>query len=1023
MQSSAFPLSMRSAAKPWRSLWIRTPALLRVDSPTYAATSILFTPGHASGNFPAGLPLFPDRSTVTVDLRNLRRKKPSSEVPNFCSRLCRLFAFASVHARSGWNAETSAAASIRDGQNGYRFPTPYSRHRAPTAGDRMNEVRHLAATRTSHQGSQAHRLTSIYTADRRNSWISSTEFSFSELKSRPEAHEQTAAGSFGAFRRHRMERQGRYPAGVELLNSVASTTGSGEEGNRTRCHWGFPCEVVQKTRRGCSGTELGIEETASLQETLVDRDNRIEGDFGHDLFTPLRESSSERKVDARDRKAREHEGALAFSGDSGCEATTDMDVQNPRECSRRRQILQGVSVELSDNIFARNTVRETRRDSPIFPRRLLARDSTIARRLHSAGAMLLGHFPSRSTGRFFLSKRTGEASSACSAPSSLSSPCLSVSTAKEDSGPEQLERKIFIGFSPFPQRACAEARGSITEHVGNGDKPEGGVPGDGGDTRGGDVEKLPEASLQEILPFLCCFRPSKGAVSGHGIFPSQVSMCPTHEKIRGKTTCESKTPSVASGAVEQKASCETTEGFYDEAIGASASVLSNSVETRTGEARPRVEAPRVPGKLEERESAAISIGDDALRPDTLWIVATGVPTLSAVFKAIAGPDEADLVTQWREHANQYKRNIQKRRDDATDGGNKGLQRTRSEVPLAEPAENKAPLSFSTTPPWLKTLRHLSDAAKDGSRTFPRLVLLETDEGVTGREKEAHGGEVANFHQERPQEAKQSAPFKSNRIAKRVDLLPKNFGEYAPVTEAVAPENYMQRRWKKLDDGQTPEVPVVSLHASEEMRMGLEQMLAAVQVIAACESVTNLARFDGMRDAEEENMEGNEASRPYWVTVLRRRSQGFTDEAKECMLSGAYALSQFAATKLHEKALAVRTSLAQALSRVIDESEVLLWVPPAKQSTRAEEVRRASSEPTPPANSVGIACRPETEAPNTTPAAYLGERWMYTAADLLGLPLLQLPCGVTLLGPAGADHELLEVAQMLTSPLTEARRMV
>ncbi|KFG64167.1 hypothetical protein TGRUB_271950 [Toxoplasma gondii RUB] len=1019
MQSSAFPPSTRSAAQPRRSLWIRTPALLRVDSPTYAASSIFIPPGDASGTLPAVPSLIPARSTVTVDPHNLRRKKPSSEVPSFCSRLRLLCAFASVHSRSGRNTAASAAASSRDGQRGYGAPTPYPRPRAPTAGDRGNEVWHLAA---SHRGIQSHRLTSIYTAERRNTWNSSTESPLSESKSRPEAHERTAAGSFGAFRSHRMERQGRYPAGVELLNSVASATGSGEEGNRTRCHWGSPGEVMQKTRRGCSGTDMGIEGKVSLQETLGERDNRIEGEFGHDLFTPLPESRSERKGDAGDRKAREGEGVLAFSGDSGCEASTDMDMQNPRECSRRRQILQGVSVELSDNIFSRNTLRETRRDSPIFPRRLLARDSTIARRLRSAGAKLLGHFPSRSTGRFCLSKRTGEAFSACSAPSSLSSSCLSVSTAEEDSGrPEQLERKIFVGFSPFPQRSCSGAGGSITEHVGSGDKPEAGAPGDGGDTRGGDVEKLPEASLQEILPFLCCFRPSKGAVSGQGIFPSQVSLCPTHEKGKGKTMCESKTPAVASGAAEQKASCENTEGF-GEAICESAFVLNDGVETSTCEARPHVEAPRVPGKLEERESADISTGDDAFRPDTLWIAAAAVPTLSEVFKAIAGPDEADLVTQWREHTNQYKKNIQKRREDATEGGSKDPQRTGTEVPSTEPAECNAPLSFSTTSPWLKTLRHLNDAAKEGSRPFPRLVLLKTDKRVTGRGKEADGGEVANFHQERPQGAKQNAPFESNRIGKGVDLLPKSFGEYAPVTEAIAPESYMQRRWGKLDDGETPEVPVVSLHVSEEMRMGLEQMQAAVQVISACESVTNLARFDGMRDAEEENMEGHDASRPYWVSVLRRRSQGFTDEAKECMLAGAYALSQFAATKLHEKALAVRTSLAQALSRVIDESEVLLWVPPAKQSARTEEVRHASSEPAPHANPMGTVGRPETEPPNRTPAAYLGERWMYTAADLLGLPLLQLPCGVTLLGPAGTDRELLEVAQKLTSPLTEARRM-
>ncbi|CBZ53739.1 conserved hypothetical protein [Neospora caninum Liverpool] len=562
------------------------------------------------------------------------------------------------------------------------------------------------------------------------------------------------------------------------------------------------------------------------------------------------------------------------------------------------------------------------------------------------------------------------------------------------SGSEQLYgADVLIGFSPFPQRTCGEARPLGTGTVGKGDtQHEAGTPGHEGDARSGEVRKLAVASAQRQRLSLCCFKPSTGAVSRQGVFPSHVGVCPPSETA-GEAARTSRSP-VASVVEKKRSRAENTES-PGEAVGSAAAVCIRDLKTRNmDEAHPCVAETRlVSSNLTERGPGNASLGDNALRPDTLWIAAVSVPTLLKVFDTIAGPDEADLVTQWRDQAN---RNRGSSEDPASES--KGSQRSAPEIPSTDTYAERPASDLSVASAWRKVMCAVNDAPLAGGRTMPRVVLLEADDRMENGERA--DANQAGFRQKGRQEAPRRAPEDSD-LPKRRDSLPDSTAENTRVTGASAPDSYIQRMHRKLE--RKCEVPVVSLHVSERMRIRLEQMQAAIQVIAASESVTNLARFDGMRDAEEENLD--EASRPYWVSVLRRRSQGFTDEAKECMLAGAYALSQFATTKLLDQALAVRTALAETLSRIIDESEILVWVSPAKQVP--EEFRESSKPAAPVANATEAIGRSETPASNQAADAYLGERWMHNAAELLGLPLLQLQNGVTLLGRAGTDRGLLE----------------
>ncbi|PFH37334.1 hypothetical protein BESB_037920 [Besnoitia besnoiti] len=604
-----------------------------------------------------------------------------------------------------------------------------------------------------------------------------------------------------------------------------------------------------------------------------------------------------------------------------------------------------------------STRADPRARSPIFPRRVLERDSTIAARLRAAGAQLVAHFPSRSPRRFSqtpaqtVHERSRASQGQDRRGTNLGSDRLAPSF--EPNGTEAT--RVLVGFSPFPW--------APSEDLENSNRPPGGCRlQEAGSSQ--PVDDLHDAKFP-----LCWFKPSAGTLSRHGVFPSHVSLFPPGESRSCVSSCRS-----------------------DKAIPSEAAAATDGAEATPTSAFQDV-----------NDAANALMEGDTFRPDTFWIAASSVAGIYDVFKVISGSDDADLVTKWRDVSSQ--------RQGAEDGGaspqgDRDAAVGEADARPPETAAGRLRRKFFRVPAAGLRALFATRSLEAGGRRLSHRVLLLSSAAQMAAEAGAHGGTAPcepcpGMHTE-PNE---TAPNETSGPA--TSAQPSDDAAETPRVSArfVPPGRYMRRGYETLIDraGEAYEVPAVTAEASERSWLGFAQLQAAVQVIAACESVTDLARFDGMRDMEENDLDdGALRSRVYWDSVLRRRTRGFSDDAKDCMLAGAYALSQFAPPKLLDRALAVRTRAAEALSGIFGASEILLWIPPTQAAVPRTQLLRGSPGPTAPA---------ATQASETV-HAFPADKWMRTVAELLGLPLLQFRCGITLLGSAGADHRLLEVGQLL-----------
>ncbi|PHJ25841.1 glutamyl-trna amidotransferase subunit a [Cystoisospora suis] len=384
------------------------------------------------------------------------------------------------------------------------------------------------------------------------------------------------------------------------------------------------------------------------------------------------------------------------------------------------------------------------------------------------------------------------------------------------------------------------------------------------------------------------------------------------------------------------------------------------------------------------------------RADNLWIASQFISDTARVYRAIAGPDSADLLTLWYSEAKNRascRSNLQdtkvacdtlapcetsnkrKKAAPSLGGALEGrvlLQQSHRELSQDDVSRDRR----DSSPLFEKALpgryEHLTSQGgeKDtqGGRLHTnseqyrraRIVLrdyvtakehIEDGQGKSlaiitlpsSRSCGRRGGDSANGDTSDTSKSPSSSRRKDNEslcqsegssengaVGERKDCpsLERSNATFEDLSQKTLGVCVHQEceDFSMAQDGRVPGVPVVGVSFAPT---ALERVRAAAEVLTACETVTNLARFDGMKDIEEEEEEeetGRDSS--YWMKIRRHRSRAFSEYAKERMLAGSYALSHTFPrdNRLSEASLAVRTAFASHVSDVLSSYECLLWFP-------------------------------------------------------------------------------------------------
>ena len=205
------------------------------------------------------------------------------------------------------------------------------------------------------------------------------------------------------------------------------------------------------------------------------------------------------------------------------------------------------------------------------------------------------------------------------------------------------------------------------------------------------------------------------------------------------------------------------------------------------------------------------------------------------------------------------------------------------------------------------------------------------------------------------------------------------GEYwdALDTDMAAPLDAARRTFERLGHSLT----AISLpHTSAAV--------AAYYVISSAEASTNLSRYDGVRYGHRAN-----APKDLQDLYRRSRSEGFGDEVKRRILTGAYTLSVGYYDAYYQKAQRVRRLIRQDFLSAFASVDAIL----------------APVTPTPAF---------ELDAMQADPTDMYRQDAFTVPASLAGLPALSVPCGqieglpvgMQLIGPHFAEDRLLALGE-------------
>ncbi len=144
-------------------------------------------------------------------------------------------------------------------------------------------------------------------------------------------------------------------------------------------------------------------------------------------------------------------------------------------------------------------------------------------------------------------------------------------------------------------------------------------------------------------------------------------------------------------------------------------------------------------------------------------------------------------------------------------------------------------------------------------------------------------------------------------------------------------------------------------------------LPAYFIISAAEASSNLARFDGIRY-------GHRASNAGSIEELyaRSRGEGFGPEVKRRLMLGTYVLGENCRDAYYAQALRVRTLIVREFRSIFEKYDLILT-------------------PTTPATAHKLGDR------NTDPETMYLSDMCTVAANLAGVPALDLPCGINSMG--------------------------
>ena len=179
---------------------------------------------------------------------------------------------------------------------------------------------------------------------------------------------------------------------------------------------------------------------------------------------------------------------------------------------------------------------------------------------------------------------------------------------------------------------------------------------------------------------------------------------------------------------------------------------------------------------------------------------------------------------------------------------------------------------------------------------------------------------------------------------------------------------------------------------------LELALACYYILVPAEVSSNLSRYDGLRYGVQAATEGGVDQ-----VVSANRSAGFVAENKRRIMLGTYVLSAGYYEAYFERAQRVRQRLVDELHRVFETVDLLV-------------------SPTAPTTAFDLGSK-------TDPLSLYQMDLMTVPASLAGLPAVSLPTGgssrrpavgVQLVGPAGRDGEVLDLAVRLEAAWSPAQ---
>ncbi|MFT3788286.1 MAG: Asp-tRNA(Asn)/Glu-tRNA(Gln) amidotransferase subunit GatA [Tepidisphaeraceae bacterium] len=170
-------------------------------------------------------------------------------------------------------------------------------------------------------------------------------------------------------------------------------------------------------------------------------------------------------------------------------------------------------------------------------------------------------------------------------------------------------------------------------------------------------------------------------------------------------------------------------------------------------------------------------------------------------------------------------------------------------------------------------------------------------------------------------------------------------------------------------------------------------IAAYYVIAPCEASSNLARYDGVHFGHRTK----DAVKDIVELFSKSRYEGFGEEVQRRIMIGTYALSAGYGAKYYERALRIRTLIAQDFTNAFKQCDVIVC-------------------PTSPT----AAFKPGDKTGDPL-SMYLCDVFTVTC-NIAGIAGISIPCGFTssakplpiglqLLGPAFSEDKLLRAARM------------